>query len=123
MMLVVDRIQFVTQHDLRSSVSRRQIDVHVDRANRPLRSLRCDRRGAYRQRDDDNKHARRDPPGPKRPFEPQAHASAMTRSALPPITLAISSSEYPAFTSHRTMLIDPSVGFSSPSTYSTSSKC
>ena len=51
----------------------------------------------------------------------QAHTSSSTRSTFPPSTFPISTSEYPARTSHRRMFVEPSVGFSIPATYSTGS--
>lgn len=51
-----------------------------------------------------------------------AHTSFNTRSVFPPMTFAISSSEYPCFTRYRIILWLASVGFSIPATYLTSSQ-
>ena len=58
------------------------------------------------------------PSGPRarRARTSQAQTSRRTRSALPPITLAMSASEYRCFTSQRRMFREPSTGFSSPAT-------
>ena len=47
------------------------------------------------------------------------HTSDNNLTAFPPTALAMSSSEYPCFTSHRSTLNELSVGFSTPRTYST----